>query len=130
MKFGYAIVYVDDVPAVLGFYRRAFGFQTRFLHESNQYGELETGSTALAFASHQVGATNLPDGYLRADAGSQPCGIEIAFVTADVPAAFAKAVGAGALAVAQPKAKPWGQTVAYVRSMEGTLVELCTPMGG
>jgi len=79
MKFGYAIVYVDDVPAVLGFYRRAFGFQTRFLHESNQYGELETGST---------------------DAGSQPCGIEIAFVTADVPAAFAKAVGAGALAVA------------------------------
>jgi len=29
MKFGGATVYVDDVPAVLDFYRRAF-FKTRF----------------------------------------------------------------------------------------------------
>ena len=25
---------------------------------------------------------------------------------------------------------PWGQTVAYVRSVEGTLIGLCTQMGG
>ena len=28
-----------------------------------------------------------------------------------------------------PITKPWGQTVAYVRAPEGTLIELCTPMG-
>ncbi|RZL31926.1 MAG: VOC family protein, partial [Rubrivivax sp.] len=27
-----------------------------------------------------------------------------------------------------PVTKPWGQTVAYVRCPDGTLVELCTAM--
>lgn len=53
MKFGYAIVYVDSVADTLKFYKEAFGFETRFLHESGQYGELETGNTALAFVSQE-----------------------------------------------------------------------------
>ena len=57
MKFGYTIVYVADVAASLAFFERAFGLATRFVHESG-YGELETGATALAFASHELaGAT-------------------------------------------------------------------------
>jgi uncharacterized glyoxalase superfamily protein PhnB len=52
MIFGDAIVYVDSVADTLKFYKEAFGFETRFLHESGQYGELETGNTSLAFASH------------------------------------------------------------------------------
>ena len=49
MQLGYTILYVPDVPATLKFYEAAFGLTTRFLHESGDYGELETGSTALAF---------------------------------------------------------------------------------
>jgi hypothetical protein len=52
-----------------------------------------------------------------------------AFYTADVPAAFAQAVRAGAIVIAEPTVMPWGQTVAYVGSVEGTLIGLCTPMG-
>ena len=48
MKFGYTIIYVPDVPASLRFFEDAFGFARRFLHESNTYGELETGETTLA----------------------------------------------------------------------------------
>jgi hypothetical protein len=55
MKFGYTIVYVPSVSDALAFYEKAFGFQVRFLHESGQYGELESGSTTLAFASHAMG---------------------------------------------------------------------------
>ena len=51
MKFGYTIVYVSSVADTLTFYKEAFGFETRFLHESGQYGELNTGGTVLAFAS-------------------------------------------------------------------------------
>lgn len=42
---------------------------------------------------------------------------------------FASAIEAGALAVAiaEPVTKPWGQTVAYVRDLNGLLVELATP---
>jgi len=129
MKLGYTIVYVSDVPATLKFYHNAFGIPTRFLHESNSYGELETGATALAFAAHDVAELNLPGGYVKLDAGIKPAGVEVGFVTDDVAAAYSRAVSAGAKPVAPPKVKPWGQTVAYVRSVEGTLVELCTPMG-
>ena len=55
MKFAYAIVYVADVSDTLAFYQRAFGFALRFLHHSGQYGELDTGATTLAFASHALG---------------------------------------------------------------------------
>jgi lactoylglutathione lyase len=129
MKFGWAIVYVDDVKTVLDFYLKAFGLRTRFLHESGEYGELETGQTILAFASHKIGAMNLPVGYVASVPTDKPLGFEFALVTSDVAGAFAKAVAAGAAATASPTNKPWGQTVAYVRSIEGTLVSLCTPLG-
>jgi lactoylglutathione lyase len=53
MKFGYTIVYVDAVADTLAFYKQAFGFETRFLHESGDYGELGTGATVLALAYAQ-----------------------------------------------------------------------------
>ena len=51
MKFGYTIVYVSSVTDALTFYNEAFCFTTRFLHDSNQYGELETGATCLLYTS-------------------------------------------------------------------------------
>lgn len=50
MEFGYTIVYVSSVADALSFYRDAFGFEIRFLHDSGDYGELNTGETVLAFA--------------------------------------------------------------------------------
>lgn len=128
MKLGYTIVYVADVAASLDFFERAFGLKQRFLHESGGYGELETGATALAFAQHEVARSNLGCDYVAAGASAKPLGMEIGLVTADVSAAFERAVKAGADGLAAPVIKPWGQTVAYVRCPDGTLVELCTAM--
>ena len=128
MRFGYTIVYVSDVEASLLFFERAFGIARRFLHESGGYGELETGGTALAFAQHEVARSNLGRDYLAAGASSSPLGMEVGLVTDDVKLAFERAVEAGAEPIATPVDKPWGQTVAYVRCPDGTLVELCTAM--
>lgn len=130
MKFGYTIVYVADVRAAAEFYGAAFGLATRFVHESGDYAELDTGETTLAFATHQLGEANLPAGYTPLDGLPAPAGIELAFVTDDVAAAVASAVAAGATLVREPTLKPWGQTVAYVRAPDGVLIELCTPAGG
>ena len=127
MRFGYTIIYVSDVQASMRFFEAAFGLTQRFYHESG-YGEMETGQTALAFASHTLGQNNLPDGYIPADQSPQPLGMEIALVTEDVHAAHAKAVNAGARALKEPMEKPWGQTVSYLRCPDGTLVELCSPI--
>jgi lactoylglutathione lyase len=130
MKFGYTIIYVPSVSDALAFYEKAFGFQVRFLHESGQYGELESGSTTLAFASHAMGEMNFGANFVPVSASATPPGIELAFVTDDVPSAYAKAVAAGAVPLHAPAQKPWGQVVAYVRSLEGTLIELCSPVAG
>ena len=130
MKFGYTIVYVPDVAASLAFFNQAFGLTTRFLHESGDYGELETGATALAFASQTLGHTNLPGGHVAAHESAKPLGFEVALVMSDVAAAHAAAMQAGAAELSPPAEKPWGQTVSYVRCPDGIVVELCTPMGG
>ena len=60
----------------------------------------------------------------------KPFGIELALVTEDVPAAFEKAVASGTLPLKEPEEKPWGQVVGYVRAVDGTITELCSPIGG
>jgi lactoylglutathione lyase len=128
MRFGYTIIYVPNVTASLVFFEKAFGFARRFLHESGDYGELETGETTLAFASHELGAMNLPSGFVAANTSVQPLGVEVAFVTSTVDRDHDRAIAAGASEVKAPESKPWGQIVSYVRCPDGTLVELCSPV--
>lgn len=126
MQLGYTILYVDDVPAALAHYEAAFGLATRFLHESNTYGELETGVTTLAFAARELLAQQ---GKATASPVRGQPSFEIALTTDDVPAALARAVAAGATLVQEAKAMPWGQVVGYVDDRHGFRVEVCTPMG-
>ena len=128
MKFAYTILYVPDVVRAIEFYEGAFGFQRGFVHESGEYGELLTGPTVLSFASLALANSNLNGGVTPSDPQRPPAAFEVAFSTEDVAAAFARATAAGAVPVSPPKQKPWGQTVAYVRDLNGNLVEHCTPM--
>jgi lactoylglutathione lyase len=80
---------------------------------------METGATTLAFASNALGESNLPGGFRKNNPAEPPAGAEVALVAEDVSAAFRSALEVGATAVAEPKTKPWGQTVAYVRDPDG-----------
>lgn len=126
MRLGYTILYVADVRSALRFYGDAFGLSTRFLHESGDWGELDTGATALSFCSRSLLAQMGKE--VAAPDVKRPCS-EIALVTDDVPAAYARALAQGATGLQEPQDMPWGQTVAYVADPNGFWVELCTPMG-
>ena len=128
MKLGYVIYYVESVEKTLGFYEKAFGLKTKFLHESGEYGELETGSTALAFASLNLAESNQIN-FKKRSKDFYSSDMEIGLVTDDVNAAHATAVKAGAVEVKSPVKKPWGQDVSYVRDPNGFLVEICSSMG-
>ena len=125
MKFGYTILYVEDVKKSIQFYEAAFGFRAKFVDESGDFGELASGETALGFSSHKLLRTI--GKHPKAADPDAPC-FEIALVTDDVPAAVDRAVGAGATLKQPPKQMPWGQTVAYVVDLDGVLVEICTPV--
>jgi len=128
MKFKWTIIYVPDVPQTVAFYEKAFGIKRSFVHESNQYAEMDTGATTLAFASDQLAQSNFDLVYTRNNKASAPAGVEIAFVTDDVAVAFKRAVAAGAEPIVDPKLKPWGQTVSFVRDQNGVLVEIASPV--
>ncbi len=126
LKFGAAVLYVDDVPAALDFYRRALGLEPRLYDEAAGFAELGADG-AVAIASHAAGEFMMPGAYARRASG-RSSGVELAFFTDDVPSAFERAVSAGAAALTAPRVMPWGQTVAYVESMEGTIIGFVTPV--
>ena len=127
MKYGYTILYVDDVLKTVDFYEKALGLKSRFIHDSNAYVEMETGQTRLAFTSKELAKTNgLDFGQLGKTAA--PAGFELAFVTDQVEVAYKKALANGATDLKKPAQKPWGQLVGYVKDCNGFLVEICSPM--
>src|SRR5207244_13566858 len=101
VSLGYVILYVKDVSASLAFYEEAFGLARRFFNDDNgkAYGELETGAGRLAFASLELANAHLKQEIVAASLDKPPLGFEIALVTPDVPALYARALNAGAPAV-------------------------------
>lgn len=125
MKFACSILYVPDVVAAVEFYERAFELRRKFVHDSQTYAELATGATRLAFAAESLAKEHGGD-FRPSRAGELPHAMEIVLVADDVAKAYAHAVASGAQPVKAPKATPWGQTISYVRDLNGFLVEICT----
>jgi catechol 2,3-dioxygenase-like lactoylglutathione lyase family enzyme len=128
MRFRWTIIYVADVTATIEFYERAFGFTRRFISGEGGYGEIETGDTRLGFAAIKNSENALPGGVAPLDPAGQPQAAELGFVADDVGAGVKQAVDAGASLISEPKEMPWGQTVAYVRDLNGVLVEIASDM--
>ena len=124
MYLGYIIIYVLNVSETISFYEKAFGLKLRFMHENNQYAEMETGKTTLAFANENFAMASLQCRPNRQK--EQAAGVEIALVVENVEEAFKHAVISEAVEIAKPTQKPWGQIVSYVRDNNGFLVELCS----
>lgn len=128
IQFAYTILYVPDVKRSVDFYTKVFGFELKFIAPENEYAELITGSTTISFASVSLANSNLKEGFQESSLQSKSFGIELGFTTENVQELVDKALSEGAVLLEEPKTKPWGQTVAYVRDLDGFLLELCTPM--
>jgi lactoylglutathione lyase len=126
---GWVIVYVPEVERAVEFYERAFGLRRAFVDPTGNFGQLDTGSTALAFAAEALADGHLPEGVRRPSADEPPANVELALVFDDVHAAFAHAVTEGCTALAEPAPQPQNQVVGWVRDPFGTLIEIASPVG-
>lgn len=125
IKYSYTIMYVKQVEATVAFYESAFGFERKFITPEEDYAELISGDTTLAFAAVELAQMNLSQGFTTVNK-DRVMGVELGFVVEDVEHAVQRAVAAGASIYEPVKVKPWGQTVAYVTDCNGFLIELCT----
>ena len=128
MDLGYVIIYTADVTESVRFYEKAFDMKSRFVHESGQYAEMETGQTTLAFVGDELISSSLPILYRKNVKSEAPAGIEVTLVAKDIEKAYANAVKHGATPVKEPVEKPWGQKVGYVRDNNGVVIEMATPL--
>jgi lactoylglutathione lyase len=128
IKYTYTILYVENVTKSIEFYEKSFGFNRKFITPDNDYGEIITGETTISFASKNLANTNLKNGFLESDLKKKPFGIELGFVTDDVAKTIESAKNNGGIIIEEPKQKPWGQIVAYIRDIDGFLIEICTAM--
>ena len=108
---------------MVDFYR-AFGLELRFFDQELGFAELDTGGSTLAIAAHSLGEMLMPEGSSR-PAGPHPAGVEIGFLTDDVPGAFASSITEGASPVTA--SLPWGLELACVRAPEGTIIGFSEP---
>jgi lactoylglutathione lyase len=125
-QLGWVIAYVPDVEEAVAFYERSFGLERTFVADDGSFGELNTGQTKLGFASEAMGQSNFDGGVQRP--GDKPTNVEIVLVFDDPAEAFERAVDNGAVPLAEPKQKPWGQVVGYARDPFGTLLEIASPV--
>jgi predicted RNase H-like nuclease/predicted enzyme related to lactoylglutathione lyase len=98
-RLGFVVVHVRDVAASARFYDEAFGF------EPSTQDVLSVRLAPLP-AKHQAASS-----------------VELGFVVDDLGAAHARAVGAGASVVREPREDPSGRTAAYL-DPDGNLVTL------
>lgn len=128
IHYAYTILYVKDVVKSIEFYNKAFGFEQKLLTPEQDYGEIQSGATTLAFANLELGRANFKKGFLVSDLDKQPFGIELAFTTSEVESLMEKAVSKGAVLLEAVVTKPWGQKVGYLRDINGFIIEICSPI--
>lgn len=82
----FTILYVLDVEAAITFYEQAFGLHRSFVTGTQEYGELNTGTTRLAFSQNEFaqGLTSVPFEAAQLDKSAPP--VELGIVTSDVEA--------------------------------------------
>ncbi len=121
----YVVLIVEDLDRTLHFYTEVLGLCLG--HRSGDYAQLNTGPTRLGFYARSAMARTL--GFpLKPSAADAP-GFELGFKVPNVDEAFSELVAKGALPVAPPTTRPWGQRTAYVRDPDGHLIELAQDLG-
>jgi lactoylglutathione lyase len=115
----FPILYSDDLPRALGFYRDLLGFSEsmRFPEEGEpEFVALELGEAEMAIGTAGDPLHGKP---LRPVSGHR---FELCVYTDDVDCAVAELRDAGVPVLVEPADQPWGERLAYVEDPDGNPV--------
>ncbi|MBX3710144.1 MAG: VOC family protein [Gammaproteobacteria bacterium] len=127
MKLTYTILYVNNVKKSVEFYQKTFGIKNRFIHESGDYAEMDTGEVTLAFCAHKLANDIVKQNYLKASQ-AQLIGAQISFEPHNLKEAYDVALKNRAKSIVPPEVKPWGWESAMLLDIDGHIVELAKEM--
>jgi lactoylglutathione lyase len=126
-RTAFPIVYCDDLPRSLRFYRELLGFTVTFAFP--EQGEPAfvalrlAGGAEIALADvSDPAAGHLHGKTVRPASGH---GFELCVYADDVDAAVVELRAAGVPVLAEPADRPWGERMAYVEDPDGNPVMIC-----
>jgi lactoylglutathione lyase len=129
-RSAFPILYTDDLPLSLAFYRDLLGFAVTFAFPE----EGEPGFVALALAGGaEIALADVSDpravhAHGKAVRPASGHGFELCVYADDVDAAVAGLRTAGVPVLAEPVDQPWGERMAYVEDPDGNPVMVCAAL--
>ncbi len=120
---GFGIM-VDDMAVMVRFYRDVLGFEIRDDEDTSNVFLLKDGTLFLLYRKTDLEKmTGRTFSYCSGVNGHYEIALSVENY-AEVDAAYAKVVAAGAVPVMEPTTEPWGQRTCYVADPEGNLIEI------
>jgi lactoylglutathione lyase len=121
----FPILYCDDLPRTLGFYRDLLGFSESFQFPEEgepEFVALELGDAQIALGQATDALHGKP---LRPVSGHR---FELCVYTDDVDAAVAELRDAGVPVLVEPVDQPWSERLAYIEDPDGNPVMIAAPL--
>ena len=117
-------IFVEDMGAMVRFYRDALGFEIREEDEADNVYLVKDGVLFLLYRRRDFEAmTGGRFAYARGLSGHFEVALGVENHAA-VDRAYAAVVRAGGRSVMPPTTEPWGQRTCYVADPEGNLIEI------
>ena len=123
-------IFVENMGAMVRFYRDALGFEIREEDEAENVYLVKDGVLFLLYRRRDFeNMTGRPYAYSRGLSGHFEVALGVENHAA-VDRAYAAVVRAGGRSVMPPTTEPWGQRTCYVADPEGNLIEIAAFEGG
>ncbi|WP_318678025.1 VOC family protein [Treponema sp.] len=124
MKLDGVGLFVNDMAAMIRFYRDVLGFEIKESENAVNVYLIKNGTLFMLYERKNFEKmTNRKYEYLKGLNGH----FEIALYVdtfEEVDSEYAKAVEKGAQSVLEPTTEPWGQRTCYISDPEGNLIEI------
>ncbi len=115
---------VNDMAAMIRFYRDVLGFEIREPEDTSNVYLVKDGTLFLLYGRKDFEElTHHRYDYVKGMNGHSEIALYVDTFE-EVDAAFRKAVANGAKPVLEPETEPWGQRTCYIADPEGNLIEI------
>ncbi|MBR4223822.1 MAG: VOC family protein [Oscillospiraceae bacterium] len=117
---------VEDMGAMVRFYRDVLGFEIKEGEDTNNVYLIKDGTLFLLYGRRDFEKmTDRKYEYVKGLNGHSEIALYVDTFE-EVDAAYADVIAKGAVSVLEPTTEPWGQRTCYIADPEGNLTEIAS----
>ena len=117
-------LFVEDMPAMIRFYRDVLGFEIKEGEDTSNVYLIKDDTLFLLYGRKDFEKmTSRKYEYIKEINGHAEIALYVDTFE-EVDAEYEKAVSQGSVSVLEPETEPWGQRTCYIADPEGNLIEI------